>query len=505
MTQTQITTSSDLAGLVIFEMANNHQGSVEHGKRIIDAMADISARQGIRAGVKFQYRDLDTFIHPDYINRDDVPHIPRFLSTRLSDSEFRELMDHVRGSGLVPIVTPFDEASVGKCLDHGAEIIKVASCSATDWPLLETIAGTGAPVIASTGGVALHEIDNLVSFFSHRKVCFALMHCVSVYPTPNESLNMGFLAKMKNRYPGVPVGYSGHEDPDNLEVVTAAVAKGADLLERHVGVPTGTITLNKYSMNPEQTEAWVSAARRARAICGDTDEKTVSDDERESLMALARGVYARGPLKAGEEITPEQVYFAMPRQPGQLSSGEFGRYRASYRASRDYATGEAVVESPQDDPVLHLREILHDAKGMLYEAQIVVGDESQLELSHHYGVDRFRDVGAVFIHMVNREYCKKLGVMLPGQTHPTHRHEQKEETFQLLWGDLTVTRDGETIHLKPGDTLLIERGTPHSFASENGGIFEEISTTDIRGDSLYEDAAINRLDPMQRKTLLESW
>jgi N-acetylneuraminate synthase len=491
--------------LFIFEMANNHQGSVAHGQRIIDAMADIARRHGIRGAVKFQYRDLDSFIHPDYRERQDVPHIPRFLSTRLDDGDFRKLIDHAREGGLTPIVTPFDEASVKTCLDHGVEIIKVASCSATDWPLLEEIARAGRPVIASTGGVATRDIDKLVSFFNHRNLPFALMHCVSIYPTPNERLQMGFLARMKSRYPAVPVGYSGHEEPDNREVVVAAVAKGADLLERHVGVATQEIKLNAYSMNPQQADAWVAAALRARSICGNGHEKTVTEEEHEALRSLERGVYAQQPIREGADIDGVSVYFAMPRQAGQLSSGEFGRYRAAFRASRDYAAGEPLRESAPDDPVLDLREALHDAKGMLYEARIKIADADQVELSHHYGTERFREVGAVFIHVVNREYCKKLGVMLPGQRHPVHHHQRKEETFQLLWGDLAVDRDGETFELKPGDTLVIERGTRHAFWSRGGGIFEEISTTDIRGDSHYEDPLINRLDPMQRKTFLEGW
>lgn len=497
---------TDIASnLFIFEMANNHQGSVEHGCRIIDAVAEIAERHGIQAGVKFQYRDLDTFIHPAFADRQDVAHIPRFLSTRLADDEFRALIEHTRARELVTIVTPFDEVSVGRCLDHGVDILKVASCSATDWPLLEAVADAGRPVIASTGGVTLPEIDNLVSFLGHRSVTFALMHCVSIYPTPNERLHMNFLGRMKSRYPGIAVGYSGHEAPDNLDVVVAAVAKGADLLERHVGVVTDTITLNGYSMNPEQAEAWVAAALRARAICGPGDAKTVTDDERESLRALARGVYARRPLPRGADVARDDVYFAMPRQDGQLSSGEYGRYRATYQTSADYDQDAPISEPPVADPVSDLRTVLHDAKGMLLEARIQLNPEHTVELSHHYGIERFREVGAIFVHVLNREYCKKLGIMLPGQRHPAHHHQQKEETFQLLWGDLTVERDGATVNLRPGDTLLIERGTAHSFASSGGGIFEEISTTDRRGDSHYQDPDINRLDPMQRKTILETW
>lgn len=497
--------STPFQDLFIFEMANNHQGSVAHGRRIIEAMAQIAERHDIRAAVKFQYRDLESFIHPDYRDREDVAHIPRFLSTRLDDAEFQALVRHVRDRGLLPVVTPFDEASVHKAVDHGTAILKVASCSASDWPLLEEIAGAGVPVIASTGGVETREIDNLVSFFAHRDVDFALMHCVSLYPTPNEHLQMGFLRRMKSRYPGIAVGYSGHEAPENREVVVAAVATGADLFERHVGVATEQITLNNYSMNPEQTDAWVTATLRARAICGNGADKVVTDEEREALRSLERGVYAREPVEEGDALGAEAVFFAMPRQSGQLSSGEFGRYRATYEATRPYAAGDAVAKAVPTDPILRLREAVHDARGMLIEARIRVGRTDKVELSHHYGLDRFREVGAVFVHVINREYCKKLGVMLPGQRHPMHRHECKEETFQLLWGDLTIERDGETLDLEPGDTLLIERGARHGFCSRGGGIFEEISTTDVRGDSYYDDPAINRLDPVQRKTFLEDW
>src|SRR5882762_8318295 len=98
--------------LFIFEVANNHQGSVDHGLKIIDAMARIARTSGINAGIKFQYRDLDSFIHSAYLDRKDVQHIPRFMATRLSDEDFRVLQEAVRSAGLVTITTPFDENSV---------------------------------------------------------------------------------------------------------------------------------------------------------------------------------------------------------------------------------------------------------------------------------------------------------------------------------------------------------------------------------------------------------
>ncbi len=494
-----------LDDLFVFEMANNHQGSVAHGQKVIEAAARIARTHKIKAAVKLQFRELDSFIHPDWKGREDAKHIPRFESTRLSEGEFRQLVRTTREEGLVAMATPFDEASVGTCLDLGVQIIKIASCSATDWPLLEAVAQARRPVIASTGGLSIYDIDNLVSFFRKRVPDFAVMHCVSTYPTPPEESWLGFMDKLIKRYPYVRVGYSGHEAPDDTDVVTVAVAKGARLLERHVGVPTDDVKLNAYSMNPAEADAWVAAALRAKAISGPGLTKHVSQEEVDSLRTLQRGVWAKRPIRKGERVRADDVFFAMPLQEGQLTSGEFGRLRARYVASQDYAAGEAVCETAEEDAMSEIRGILHDAKGQIYEAGIELGDDYTVEISHHYGLERFRQVGCILVNLINREYCEKILIQLPGQKHPTHRHEQKEETFQLLWGDLEVEVNGVTTRMKPGDKLLVERGARHAFRSDGGAIFAEISTTSIVGDSYYDDPAIAELDPMQRKTIVESW
>ena len=116
--------------LFIFEMANSHQGSVEHGREIIRAMGRIAREYNINAAVKLQYRELDTFIHPDYKGRTDIKHIPRFESTRLTRELFDELVAAIREEGMIAMSTPFDEAGVELCKDQGLDIIKIASCSA---------------------------------------------------------------------------------------------------------------------------------------------------------------------------------------------------------------------------------------------------------------------------------------------------------------------------------------------------------------------------------------
>ncbi len=490
--------------LFIFEMANSHQGSVEHGIDIVRAMGKIARKYNVKAAVKLQYRNLDNFIHPDYVGREDVPHVSRFMSTRLTYDQFTQIVDAVREEGMVTMVTPFDEDSVDWCMDQGIDVIKVASCSSLDFPLLQKIAETHKPVIISTGGKSLSDIDKIYNFMTHKGCEFAFMHCVAEYPTPMEHLQLDFIDRMNKRYPDVVIGYSGHEDPDDNTVPMLAIAKGASILERHVGLPTETITLNAYSMNPEQADKWVKSSLDAKTICSmkKNQEKYISQDEIDSLHSLMRGVYLKHDVKKGQPISREDVFFAMPCFDRQMTSGEF--YEGVV-ASKDYKAKEELHEQKKFTEINQVRNVIHDAKGMLYEAGIALGKDFEVELSHHYGMQHFRQVGAIIINVINREYCKKLLIVLPGQKHPIHAHKVKEETFQLLYGDLQVNIDGKEISMVPGDIQTVLRGEKHSFTSVNGAIFEEVSTTHVRNDSYYDDPKIRRLDPIERKTIMRNW
>jgi len=491
--------------LFIFEMANSHQGSVEHGIDIIKAMGKIARKYNIRAAVKLQYRDLETFIHRDFKEREDVKHIPRFMSTRLNYDQFTQLVDAVRAEGMVTMATPFDETGVDWCMDQGLDIIKIASCSALDWPLLTKAANSRQPLIVSTGGKTLSDIDKIYNFLTHRRCDFAFLHCIAEYPAPLEGLQLDFIDRMNRRYRDITIGYSGHEAPDDNRVPMLAIAKGAKILERHVGLPTETIKLNAYSMTPEQADKWVESALLAKEICKvrKENDKYVSQAELDSLQSLMRGVYAKKDIAEGEEMTEADVYYAMPCQDKQLTSGQF---KNGMTATKSYKADEMITEKPKISGVGVVRNAIHDAKGMLYEAGIALGDDFEVELSHHYGMKHFRQQGAIIINIINREYCKKYIIVLPGQKHPSHAHRIKEETFQVLYGDLDVQMgDGKEKHLHPGDMQTVLRGEYHSFSSVGGAIFEEVSTQHMKSDSYYKDLEINKKDPIERKTFLKKW
>lgn len=495
----------DFDQLFILDLANNHQGDVEHGLNIIRQTAGVLREKGVRAAVKLQFRELDSFIHPAFLDADTPKHIKRFLGTRLSWDDYRRLTDEVRAQGLVTMATPFDEASIDHIKEMDIDVIKIASCSCGDRPLIEAVSRAGKPVVASTAGASTQQIDHLVCVLEDQAVDFALMHCVAVYPTPDEGLGLNQIDFLKNRFPGVPVGFSTHEDPDAAMPVQIAVGKGAQLFERHIGLPTDACTLNAYSSTPEQTGRWIDAYLQARAACGGARRAPARPEESASLASLMRGVYAAAPIRKGDIIRRDQVFFAMPLQEDSLAAND---WRDGLSADRDYAADEALgrdckrVEPGRDEIIA---QTLLQVKGMLSNAGIWIGKDSSIEISHHYGLERFREFGAVIVDCVNRAYCKKIIVQLPRQKNPYHYHAVKEETFQLLSGDLEVEIEGHRFRLTPGDTLLVEAGKWHKFHTLDGAIFEEISTTHVNDDSFYEDERIARLAREERKTQLPNW
>ncbi|MBO7152967.1 MAG: N-acetylneuraminate synthase family protein [Lentisphaeria bacterium] len=489
--------------LIIFEMANNHFGDVEHGKKLIRAYAEIAKKfPQFKCAIKFQYRDIPTFIHPEYKERFDLKYIKRFSETALPEEAFVAMKEYADECGLLTACTPFDEVSVDRVVKHKFDFLKIASCSFTDWPLLEKAAAAGLPVIISTAGAELDDICNVVSFFEHRQIPFALMHCVGEYPTADETLEMNQIDYFKSAYPGITVGFSTHEDPDNLTAVTIAVAKGAAILERHVALPTEEYKINAYSSTPEQTEKWLSAAAKAKVMCGVSGcRRGISDKEKSDLQGLQRGVFVKNAVKKGEKISADNLFFAIPGTDGQLRANDLSKY-LSITANEDMAPGAPVkwsntITTNCRSAVL---EIIRELGDLLTKSAVPLMNRMNLELSHHYGIDKFHECGCAIITCVNREYCKKIIALLPGQYNPCHTHKQKEETFHVLYGTLDIELDGVKKTCNTGDLIVVERGVAHSFSSSTGAVMEEISTTHYKNDSFYADENIQPAE--QRKTYM---
>jgi sialic acid synthase SpsE/mannose-6-phosphate isomerase-like protein (cupin superfamily) len=492
--------------LVVLEMANNHMGDLDHGVRVISEFGAVCRQYpDFKFAFKLQYRHLDSFIHPAMKGRDDIKYIKRFSETRLSESDFDTLIHQIRSEGFLAMSTPFDNASIELIRKQKLDILKIASCSFNDWPLLEDAVATDFPIIASTAGADLDDIDRVISFLTHRQKTFAIMHCVGEYPTADEKMHVAQIQFLKDRYPGVRIGFSTHENPDNTDIVKMAIAKGATIFEKHVGVPTEKYPLNAYSANPEQLRSWLDAARYAIQICGVGDARLpVNEAERTSLRSLRRGIYLRHEVPAGHEITQDDIYFAFPPQEGQYTANDWSKY-AVFTTTAGVGKDEALA--PVNSRMVNTRDkilaIAQKVTQLIHAAKIIPPGKTDLEISHHYGLENFDDTGLTMLTLVNRGYCKKLLISLPGQRHPEQYHKLKDETFHVLFGEVDIYLNGEKKSCKPGDVVNVEPEVRHAFHTTSGCIIEEISSTHFKDDSFYTDPVITQ--NKSRKTLLTYW
>jgi N-acetylneuraminate synthase len=216
---------------VIAEIGLNHNGDVELAKQLIDVAADAGAD-----AVKFQKRtpEISTPAHMRDMPRETPWGTMTYLEYRyrveFTRQQYIEVADHALIRGLDWCASPWDVPSVELLEDLNVVAHKIASACLTDIPLLEAVRDTGKPVILSTGMSTIEQVDAAIEVLGTDRL--VLMHATSTYPMEPEEANLRMIPALRDRYPGVPVGYSGHER--GLQISLAAVALGAVTVERHI-------------------------------------------------------------------------------------------------------------------------------------------------------------------------------------------------------------------------------------------------------------------------------
>lgn len=336
--------------LFVLELANNHWGSLSRGLKIIESFSRIVRFNNMYAAIKLQFRDVDNFIHKDFMHRDEIRYIKKTKDTKLSYEEFATMIDAIRKCGCMPMATPFDEKSVDLCVKFDLPIIKIASSDINDWPLIERIAQLRRPTIVSTGGSSLKDMDDIVLYFERRNIPLAINHCVSQYPTEDRELELNQIDFIKNRYPGHTIGFSTHEYHDWTSSIMMAYAKGARTFERHIDIEMDNVPVSPYCSLPEQVDVWFKSFHKAVEMCGGhgAQKRIPPKKEKEYLNALVRGVYAKRDLKAGHVLnhaTMEQdIYTAIPLQKGQITC-------------RELMTGEVLLLDIKKDEAVKINMI----------------------------------------------------------------------------------------------------------------------------------------------------
>jgi sialic acid synthase SpsE/mannose-6-phosphate isomerase-like protein (cupin superfamily) len=500
---------------IVLDLANNGLGSLEKGLDIIRSHHEVirNYTDVFDFVFKFQYRQLDSFIHSDYKDSDEHKYVKRFRETEMSMDNYIVMKKDIEDLGYLTACTPFDNASVDIIKEQNFDIIKIASCSINDWELLQDIAKLDKPIIISTAGASLDTIEKVVSFFKNRDKDITLMHCVAQYPTPDENLELNQIDFLKKHFPDIPVGFSTHEYPYNYESGQLAIAKGVTILERHID--TDCSTRNLYSSTPNHIYNWLGGSwlggdlKNALNKCGITDNKryTSSEEEIGSLTGLRRGMWVNKDIELGQILTKEDVYFAIPLLDDQYSANDFSKYikftsKNPILANKPVLKNDIIEENLREEVL----DIVKNTKDLILKSGIYLPSSCEMSISHQYGIDKFYQYGAILLDIINREYAKKIIISFPGQVHPFHHHDKKCETFFVLYGSLNLEcRDmwGEGLEcrtINAGDSFTVEKGIVHQFSSIEGCVFEEISTTAYTDDSFYEDSQVGK--NKNRKTKL---
>ena len=221
---------------VIAEIGLNHNGDVDLAMQLIDVAADAGAQ-----AVKFQKRtpEISTPDHMKDTLRDTPWGRMTYLEYRyrveMSREQYVEIGDYATLRGLDWFASPWDVPSVEFLEDLNVVAHKVASASVTDLTLISRLAETGKPVILSTGMSTLAQVDAAVDVLGTGNLI--VLHATSTYPLPAHEANVRMVPTLSALYPGVPIGYSGHED--GLQISLAAVALGAVVVERHITLDRG--------------------------------------------------------------------------------------------------------------------------------------------------------------------------------------------------------------------------------------------------------------------------
>lgn len=216
---------------VIAEIGINHNGSLDIAKKLIDG----AVYAGCDA-VKFQKRTPELCVPKDQwqIERETpwgrMSYIEYRHKVEFNEDEYGVIDKYCKEKGIDWFASPWDEQAVDFIEKFNPVCIKFASASLTDKTLLQKVKATGLPMMLSTGMSSLEQVDKAVEFLGKDKLMIA--QSTSTYPCKLEELNLRVISSYKERYPEIPIGYSGHET--GLAPTLAAVSLGASFVERHI-------------------------------------------------------------------------------------------------------------------------------------------------------------------------------------------------------------------------------------------------------------------------------
>ncbi len=331
-----------MAVKIIAEAGVNHNGSLELARQMVAAAAEAGADY-----IKFQ-----TFIPEKLVaasaqkadyqkqnTREQESQLDMLRRLALRQEDFRELRECCHQHGIGFLSTPFDLDSIVFLDSLDMDFWKLPSGEITNLPYLVKIAGTGNPIVISTGMCELDEVRQAISCLEgHGAGQISLLHCNTEYPTPMEDVNLKAMLTLAEVF-HLPVGYSDHTR--GIEIPIAAVAMGAAVIEKHFTLDREMEGPDhKASLEPQELEELVSSIRNVEMAMG-TGEKRPSESERKNINIVRKSIVAKRPIKRGEVLSEENLTV---KRPGMGISPMRWYEFLGKEAKRDFVEDEMIEE-----------------------------------------------------------------------------------------------------------------------------------------------------------------
>jgi len=296
---------------VIAEIGVNHDGSVERALELVSHAKDCGAD-----AVKLQIFNARTLMHAStafatyQANRCNESSAVEMLEAyELSPEELKLVVEAIREAGMLPIATPFSLEDVDTVSQLNLPAIKIASPDLVNRPLLQRAASQKKPLLVSTGASTIEEIDQTVKWLTDWNSPFALLHCISAYPTKDVDANLCWITELAAKFKTI-VGYSDHTN--DILAGALAVSAGARIIEKHLTYDCQAHGPDhSASFNPAEFKQYVELIRRAQLLSG-TPGRRVLPVEQDVRKVSRQSLVLRRPIKIGQQIAEADLAIQRP-------------------------------------------------------------------------------------------------------------------------------------------------------------------------------------------------
>jgi sialic acid synthase len=310
------TIGDDRPCYVVAEIGHNHQGDVEQAKRLID----VAKECGVDA-VKLQKRNNRSLYTREFYEQpyDNELSFGRTYGAHrealeLGADEYRELLRHARDVGVALFATAFDFESADLLAELDVPALKFASGDLRNTPLQRHVAAFGKPMLLSTGGGTMEDIERAVDTILPLNDQLCVLQCTAAYPASVEDLNLNVIATLRERFPNLVVGLSDHQN--GIAMALVAYMLGARVIEKHFTLDHALKGRDHaFSLMPEGMRRLVRDLHRVPAALGDSEKRPLPI-EADPLEKMGKKLVAARELELGHVLAAEDIAIKSPANGG---------------------------------------------------------------------------------------------------------------------------------------------------------------------------------------------